>query len=85
MTVAQLLAQAARELRDAGVESPEWDAERLLRHVLGWDRASLVASPETSLSLERDAEFRRLVAERARRFRCQHLTGTRPSGSRSCA
>ena len=43
MTVAQLLARAARELRDAGVESPEWDAERLLRHVLGWDRATLVA------------------------------------------
>ena len=46
MTVAQLLAQAARELRDARTVSPEWDAERLLRHVLGWDRATLVASPE---------------------------------------
>jgi release factor glutamine methyltransferase len=76
MTVAQLLAQAARELRDAGVESPDWDAELLLRSVLGWDRAALVASPETSLSLERDAEFRRLVAERARRVPLQHLTGT---------
>jgi release factor glutamine methyltransferase len=76
MTVAQLLAQAARELRDAGVESPDWDAELLLRSVLRWDRAALVASPETSLSLERDAEFRRLVAERARRVPLQHLTGT---------
>jgi release factor glutamine methyltransferase len=76
MTVAQLLAQAARELGDARVESPEWDAERLLRHVLAWDRATLVASPEASPSAEHAAEFRRLVRERARRIPLQHLTGT---------
>jgi release factor glutamine methyltransferase len=76
MTVAQLLAQAARELRDARIESPEWDAERLLRHVLGWDRATLVASPETSPDPERAAEILRLVRERARRIPLQHLTGT---------
>src|SRR5512145_2321249 len=75
MSVTQLLAQAALELRDAGVESPEWDAERLLRHVLGWDRAALVASPGTSPGPERVAEFLRLVGERARRIPLQHLTG----------
>ena len=56
MTVARLLAEAARELRDAGVESAEWDAERLLRHVLGWDRATLVASPEAAPGSEREAQ-----------------------------
>jgi len=76
MTVARLLAEAARELRDAGVESAEWDAERLLRHVLGWDRATLVASPEAAPGSEREAVFRRLVGERARRVPLQHLTGT---------
>jgi release factor glutamine methyltransferase len=76
MTVAQLLAQAAHELRDARIETPEWDAERLLRHVLGWDRAALVASPGTSPSPEHAAEFRRLVRERSRRIPLQHLTGT---------
>jgi release factor glutamine methyltransferase len=76
MTVAQLLAQAVRELRDARIESPEWDAERLLRHVLGWDRATLVASPEASPSAEHAAELRRVVRERARRIPLQHLTGT---------
>ena len=76
MTVAQLLAQAARELRDAGIESAEWDAERLLRSVLGWDRAALVASPAASPSPEREAEFRRLVGARAHRVPLQHLTGT---------
>ena len=76
MTVAQLLAQAARELQAARIEPPEWDAERLLRHVLGWDRATLVASPGTTPSPERAAEFLRLVRERARRIPLQHLTGT---------
>jgi len=76
MTVAQLLAQAARELRDAGVESPDWDAERLIRHVLGWDRAALVALPEAEVAPDREAELRRLVRERARRVPLQHLTGT---------
>jgi release factor glutamine methyltransferase len=76
MTVAQLLAQAARELRDAGVETPEWDAELLLRHVLGWDRARLVASPEASPDPDHVAEFRRLASERAKRIPLQHLTGT---------
>src|SRR5262245_23147562 len=76
MTVAQLLAQAARELRDAGIESAEWDAERLLRHVLGWDRAALVASPEATPVAERTAAFRRLVGQRAGRIPLQQLTGT---------
>jgi release factor glutamine methyltransferase len=76
MTVAQLLAQAARELQDARTLSPEWDAERLLRHVLAWDRATLVASPEVSPSPSHADEFRRLVRERTRRIPLQHLTGT---------
>ncbi len=76
MTVAQLLAEAARALRSAGVETAEWDAERLLRHVLGWDRAVLVASPQATPGSDREAEFRRLVRERARRIPLQHLTGT---------
>ncbi len=75
MTVAQLLAEAARELASHGVASPEWDAERLLRHVLGWDRATIVASPGRSVGGEPEQHFRGLVAERARRVPLQHLTG----------
>jgi release factor glutamine methyltransferase len=76
MTVAELLAEAAHELRAHGVPSAEWDGERLLRHVLGWDRATLVASPAASVSAEAERTFRRLVGERARRVPLQHLTGT---------
>jgi release factor glutamine methyltransferase len=76
MTVAELLAEAAPELQSHAVPSPEWDAERLLRHVLGWDRATLVASHAAPVAPEAAAAFRRLVGERARRVPLQHLTGT---------
>jgi release factor glutamine methyltransferase len=76
MTVAELVAEAARELRGAGVESPEWDAERLLRHVLRWDRAQVVASPAASVPAESERRIRGLVRDRARRVPLQHLVGS---------
>jgi release factor glutamine methyltransferase len=75
MTVAELLAEAAAELRDKGVEAPERDAERLLRHVLGWDRATVIASPGAPVAAEPERAFRGLVTARARRVPLQHLTG----------
>jgi release factor glutamine methyltransferase len=76
VTVAELLANASRGLREAGVDSHDWDAERLLRHVLGWDRAQVVASPEASVPAEAERRFRDLVGERARRVPLQHLVGS---------
>jgi release factor glutamine methyltransferase len=76
MTVAEHLAEAARELRGAGVQSPEWDAERLLRHVLRADRAAIVASPGASVAADAERRFRELVRERASRVPLQHLVGT---------
>ena len=76
MTAAALLEDAAAALAAAGVSSPGWDAERLLRHVLGWDRAALVARPDR-LVPEPDAErFRALVARRAAREPLQYILGT---------
>jgi release factor glutamine methyltransferase len=75
MTAAELLEEAARALRSSGVEAPELDAGRLLRHALGWDRATLVASPSAAVPAEAERQFRRLVAERAQRVPLQHLTG----------
>ena len=76
MTVAELLAEAARELQQHGVLAPEWDAERLLRHVLGCDRATILASPSAAVAAEPERAFRGLVAERAKRVPLQHLTGS---------
>ncbi len=75
MTVAELLVEAARDMRDKGVPAPEWDAERLLRHVLGCDRASLIASPGAAVATEVERAFRGLLAERTKRVPLQHLTG----------
>jgi release factor glutamine methyltransferase len=75
MTVAELVAEGARALRNEGVPAPEWDAELLLRHVLGWDRASLLASPAAPVGEGLEREFRGLVARRARRVPLQQLIG----------
>jgi release factor glutamine methyltransferase len=76
MTAAALLADAAATLAAAGVESPEWDAERLLRHVLGWDRAALLASPGHVVPGPEAERFRALVRRRASREPLQYILGT---------
>ena len=76
MTVLEALRQATARLRTAGVDSPEHDAEVLLRHVLRWDRARLIADGGTRLSPPDETSYLDLVAERARRRPLQHLTGT---------
>lgn len=76
MTVVQALRQARTRLRADGVPSPEHDAELLLRHVLGWDRARLVADGSCGLPPEAETAYLDLVDERARRCPLQHLTGT---------
>jgi release factor glutamine methyltransferase len=76
MTAAALLAEAAAALLAAGVSSPEWDTERLLLHVLGCDRASLVASPGRRVPADAEERFRRLLARRAAREPLQHIVGT---------
>jgi release factor glutamine methyltransferase len=72
--IVEALRQAARGLREAGVDSSDHDAEVLLRHVLGWDRARLVAEGKAPLSESDAAAFEALVGERARRRPLQHLT-----------
>jgi release factor glutamine methyltransferase len=76
VTVGEALRQAAGRLRAAGVDSPEHDAELLLRHALGWDRARLIAHATSVLSPDSRAAYEPLVADRARRRPLQHLTGT---------
>ncbi|MCB0907227.1 MAG: peptide chain release factor N(5)-glutamine methyltransferase [Nocardioidaceae bacterium] len=66
--------RAARRLRDAGVASPEWDADELLAHVLGTTRGGLLTLDDVpAVQAERYAG---LVERRAAREPLQHLTGT---------
>lgn len=68
MTLRQALVRAAQQIdrRDAGV---------LLAHVLGRDRAWLLAHPEDDLLPSAEAAFEAAVAARARHTPLQHLTG----------
>ena len=68
-----LVAEAVRRLADAGVASPESDAELLLVHVLGTERGRLVLVDE--VSADDAAAYDVLVARRAAREPLQHLTG----------
>jgi release factor glutamine methyltransferase len=75
MTAAALLAEAEAVLAAAGVELADRDAERLLRHVLGWDRASRLASPTAEVPATAVARFRALVVRRSAREPLQHILG----------
>jgi release factor glutamine methyltransferase len=71
-----MLADAARRLADAGVESPRVDAELLLASVLGVSRGrllTLVAVPDDVA-----VRFGTLLDQRADRVPLQHLTGRAP-------
>ena len=74
--MAGTLERAAARLRAAGVGSPEWDAERLLGHVLGLERAQLLTRGRESLSALEEERYLELVAERAARRPLQHILGT---------
>jgi release factor glutamine methyltransferase len=76
MTVAEALRLATRRLADAGVAEPVLDAELLLRHVMAWDRAALLARGAALLSSDQAKRFLALVGEREARRPVQHLTGT---------
>ncbi len=75
-TVREALRRAGRRLVQAGILNGAWDAELLLRHVTGWDRARLLTSQDEPLPEETRARFESLVGERARRRPLQHLVGS---------
>jgi release factor glutamine methyltransferase len=71
-----MLADAARRLAEAGVESPRVDAELLLAAALDVPRARLLTLDDVP---EADAaRFAGLLAQRADRVPLQHLTGRAP-------
>jgi release factor glutamine methyltransferase len=76
LSAAALLDEATAALAAAGVPAPDWDAERLLRHVLAWDRATLVTRPHADVVPDQAGRFRDLVQKRSARIPLQHLTGT---------
>lgn len=72
----EALRRGARELVQAGILNGGWDAELLLRHVTGWERARLLAAQDEPLPEPDLGRFQELVAQRARRRPLQHLVGS---------
>jgi len=75
--VAEALTAATDALRAAGVGEPRLDAELLLAHVSGRDRASLIADPGATLSAAEARRFAELVRRRLRREPLAYIVGTK--------
>lgn len=78
ISLAAARAHAAARLADAGIPTPEVDAELLIGHVVDLGRGELAAAIVVGRTLSaRDAEhLEDLVARRAAREPLQHITGT---------
>ena len=76
-TVADVLAATIRRLTQAGVPEPRADAELLVAHVLGTDRAGVIASARRPLDAAATARLGALAERRAAREPVFHLLGVR--------
>ena len=65
--------EICRALTAAGIESPEWDAQLLIRHYCKKDRLSILADPDGELISE---ELACAVKRRCNREPLQYLVGT---------
>jgi release factor glutamine methyltransferase len=74
-TVASVLEEATRRLRDARVPDPRRDAATLLALVLGTDRGGVVARKPDPIPPGDAARFAELIAARESRKPLQHLEG----------
>ncbi len=77
MRLDKALVQATTHLANRGVESPQLDAELLLAHVLGVNRAAILARPEQRLTPKQLTQYRELTARRGNREPLAYITGHR--------
>lgn len=71
----RLLERGAQELERVGIPESQWEAERLLRHALGWTREYLLAHPEAPIQAEASGMFFQLVERRRGREPLQYVVG----------
>jgi len=75
--VREALARAGGYLKEKGIESPFLDAEVLLTHVLGLNRAGLYREAERTLTAAQEKVFGDLISRRSRREPVAYLTGSK--------
>jgi release factor glutamine methyltransferase len=76
-SVREALDSALVAITAAGSETPRLDAEVLLAHAVGVERAALTAHPERELDPAQARAFRDAVRRRARREPVAYITGRR--------
>lgn len=76
-TVAEELSNATDELAKSGAESPRLDAELLLAHVLGTDRAGLVMAARDQLSGDARTRYLALLVRRLQHEPIAYILGRR--------
>ena len=76
-SVNEALREAARRLHEAGIESPNRDARRLLAHVLDTDTPGLTIRAHDDIAADDLARFQDLIREREARRPVSHLLGYR--------
>lgn len=74
-TVGDLLRDATLLLRASGTDTPRLDAELLLGHVLGVDRATLLAAPEAQVGEARAGVFAQLIDRRSQGEPVSYIRG----------
>lgn len=74
VSIGTALSEAARTLA-ANISEPRLDAALLMSHVIGRDRAFLIAHPEAAIAGPQLKEFEELTARRAQGEPLQYLTG----------
>ena len=75
MQLKDVLRAAIMRLEDSRVGSPRLNAEVLLMHTLGCDRAYLYAHPERELNEEELSRYDEHLSERSRGVPSQYITG----------
>jgi len=71
----ELRKETAAILAEAGVESPRLEADLLISHITGWERASLMAHPERPFPDDLFPALEEALRRRAAREPLQYITG----------
>ena len=77
MTIAEAVRNAARTLETSGIDSPALDAEVLMRHLLGWNRAAYLVHRNEPLDPAMAQQFALLTERRAKREPIAYIVGNR--------
>jgi release factor glutamine methyltransferase len=74
-TVGEALGASVDALDAAGCETSRLDAELMLAHATGWDRAKLASEPDARLPVGASREFGEMVRRRVRREPVAYILG----------